>query len=504
LTGVNYEGPYDWHYGVTDAEIGQDFQLFKANDVDRIIINIIWSSIQRNVNPALYNTQNIANIKRVLAKAEQYGISVCVSFFQYWMNTSTGVPSWCIDPWTGLRRYIAIVRDRAIRGYFLEMIGDLVDELKASPAIECWSLLNEPMHSGSYNSSQLSTEREEFHLLIEEGCSVIQARDNRPITVKFTLPYSPWHTGTRGAYPTFVDFNRVMQSLDFMSINTFANPADYGTTRRWQGTTWSEFVQAIQDTKNAGYIFWVGEFGSNKGDEAQRQHYQSVIQIFRDLGVDACYSWAWVHDDGAEAYNVCYSGGLPKPAFYELNITGVPTAPDISVADVTPSRIAVGEGVLCALRLNVTVANQFEYAEFFNVTAYADMNVTAIGDEVVIGRLNGTLPGGNSTTIIFTWNTTEAAKGNYTISVIAAQVAGETETADNSSMCSVSVTTPGDVNGDGVIDAIDMLRIGKAYGSTPGTPDWNANCDIDNDGDADSTDLSTFTANYGETWLPTP
>jgi len=332
-TGVNYEGPYDWYYGLTNAEIGQDFQLFKTNNVNRIIINIIWSSIQKNVSPPSYNTQNIANIKRVLAKAEQYGISVCISFFQYWMNTTTGVPSWCIDPWTGNRRYIAIVRDRTIRGYFLEMIGDLVNEFKGSSAIECWSLLNEPMHSGSYNSSQLSTEREEFHLLIEEGSSVIHNRDNRPVTVKFTLPYSPWHTGTRGAYTSFVDFDRVMQSLDFMSINTFANPADYGTTRKWQGTTWSEFVQAVQDTKNAGYTFWVAEFGNNRGNETQRQHYQSAIRIFHDLGVDACFSWVWVHNGGAEPYNICYIGGLPKPAFYELNLQPP------SISEITTSNI---------------------------------------------------------------------------------------------------------------------------------------------------------------------
>jgi hypothetical protein len=68
----------------------------------------------------------------------------------------------------------------------------------------------------------------------------------------------------------------------------------------------------------------------------------------------------------------------------------------------------------------------------------------------------------------------------------------------------VAVTTPGDVNGDGIIDAIDLFRIGKAYGSTLGTPDWSANCDIDGDDDADSDDLSMCTANYGETWLPSP
>ena len=198
------------------------------------------------------------------------------------------------------------------------MIGDLVDEFKDSPAIECWSLLNEPMHIGSYTAQELATEREEFHLLIEEGVTVIRTRDNRPISVRFTLPYSPWHTGTRGAYDSFVDFDRVMSVLDFMSINTYANPEDQ--TGTWQGTTWSEFFEAVEDTKSAGFDIWVTEFGNNQNDESQGRHYESAIALFQEHDVDACFAWAWVHDDGAEAFNVCYSGGSPRPAFYELNL----------------------------------------------------------------------------------------------------------------------------------------------------------------------------------------
>jgi uncharacterized repeat protein (TIGR02543 family) len=322
-TGINYEGPYDWYYGVTDDYIDKDFQLFKANNVNNIVINIIWSAFQTDVNPASYNSWNIDNVKRVLAKAEQYDINVCISFFQYWMDTTTGVPSWCIDPWTGDRRYIAIVRNATIKEYFLEMVGDLVDEFKGSSAISCWSLLNEPMHSGSYSSDQLLTEREEFHFLIEEGCGVIRERDSRPITVRFTLPYSPWHTRTSGAYDTFVDFERVIQSLDFISINTYANPDDYGTSVTWQGTTWSEFEQAVEDTKSAGKMFWVSEFGNKENNEKQREHYESAVQLFQALGVDACFSWVWVHNTNDELYNICKKGGEPRPAFFELNLGSV-------------------------------------------------------------------------------------------------------------------------------------------------------------------------------------
>ena len=80
---------------------------------------------------------------------------------------------------------------------------------------------------------------------------------------------------------------------------------------------------------------------------------------------------------------------------------------DIAVANVTPSSdtVKIGEQV----SINVTVANEGHYTETFNVTVYA--NTTLIGtltDEILIS--------GSSTTFTITWDTTDIAKGDYTIS----------------------------------------------------------------------------------------
>jgi hypothetical protein len=88
---------------------------------------------------------------------------------------------------------------------------------------------------------------------------------------------------------------------------------------------------------------------------------------------------------------------------------------------VSPSETVVGQGF--STSIDVTVADQGSYTETFKVTAYT--NATSIGSQ------NVTLSSGNSTTITFTWNTTGFAKGNYTISVYAEPVPGETDTADN-------------------------------------------------------------------------
>ena len=53
---------------------------------------------------------------------------------------------------------------------------------------------------------------------------------------------------------------------------------------------------------------------------------------------------------------------------------------------------------------------------------------------------------------------------------------------------------PGDVNGDGKVDASDLLVLSEAYGSALSKPNWNPNCDINGDGKVDASDLYELTA----------
>jgi len=69
------------------------------------------------------------------------------------------------------------------------------------------------------------------------------------------------------------------------------------------------------------------------------------------------------------------------------------------------------------MHINVTVENQGDLTETFNMTLYA--NTTAINQTEI------TLTSGTSTTITLTWNTTAFAKGNYTISAYATPFQGK-------------------------------------------------------------------------------
>jgi len=171
------------------------------------------------------------------------------------------------------------------------------------------------------------------------------------------------------------------------------------------------------------------------------------------------------------------------------------TVHNIAVTSVTPSKTVVGQGY--SLNATVTVANQGDYTETFNVTIYANP---------IIGEIyNIDLTSGNFTTVPFTWNTTGFAKGNYTISAVADTVPNETDTADNSFADGVvHVGVPGNVNyfdGSRMVDMIDLWLIQKYYGAVKGQPGplYVPNYDIDDNGKIDMIDLWIAQKNFGQT-----
>jgi len=107
---------------------------------------------------------------------------------------------------------------------------------------------------------------------------------------------------------------------------------------------------------------------------------------------------------------------------------------DIAVTNVVPSptEVTIGENVI----INVSVENEGHFNETFDVTVYYDG--TAIDTETGISLENGT-----STTLTFTWDTTDVAKDTYTIKAVASAVPDEIDTEDNTSTFDGTVTVRG-------------------------------------------------------------
>jgi len=161
---------------------------------------------------------------------------------------------------------------------------------------------------------------------------------------------------------------------------------------------------------------------------------------------------------------------------------------DVAIINVTALKNVVGQGY--CLYTSVTVANQGDYSEAFNITVYANQTNIATLENV-------TLTSGNSTSVISLWNTTEFACGNYTLSAYVSLVPGETNNADNNlTGGTVYVGIPGDLNADGKVNILDAILLSNAFGASPGSSNWNANADINGDGVVNILDAIILANNF--------
>ena len=56
-----------------------------------------------------------------------------------------------------------------------------------------------------------------------------------------------------------------------------------------------------------------------------------------------------------------------------------------------------------------------------------------------------------------------------------------------------------DINGDTLVNIIDLAAVGAAFGSTPASANWNPNADLNLDNTINIIDLATVAANFGQT-----
>lgn len=168
---------------------------------------------------------------------------------------------------------------------------------------------------------------------------------------------------------------------------------------------------------------------------------------------------------------------------------------DVAVTKVTSLKSVVGRGYVTYI--NVTVANEGDFTETFNVTVHA--NGTAVANQQT-KNMNPAV----RFTLTFTWNTTDLAYGNYTINAYAWPVLGETDTANNNCTCGVQVHVgvPGDVSSstpgayDLRVDIQDIAYIVKLFNIKPDSPSWNPNADLNNDGAVNMKDIAIAIAYY--------
>jgi hypothetical protein len=75
---------------------------------------------------------------------------------------------------------------------------------------------------------------------------------------------------------------------------------------------------------------------------------------------------------------------------------------------------------------------------------------------------------------------TDAVVGDYSVSVSVDN--GEAAATARASFTVKPQANIADVNGDGVVNILDIALVAHAWSSTPGSPRWDPRCDLDGSG----------------------
>jgi PKD repeat protein len=164
---------------------------------------------------------------------------------------------------------------------------------------------------------------------------------------------------------------------------------------------------------------------------------------------------------------------------------------DVAVTDVQVSPNEVYQR--WNVSISVTVANLGEESETFTLTIYYDNNI-------ILTHLIQNLGPEKTLTLNFSWNTKDVAYcHNYTIKASASIVPRESNTNNNSYINGhVKVRIIGDVDGNGAVNVLDLIKASLVFDKTPSDPEWNKFCDINQDNQVNVLDFILIAVHLGE------
>jgi hypothetical protein len=167
---------------------------------------------------------------------------------------------------------------------------------------------------------------------------------------------------------------------------------------------------------------------------------------------------------------------------------------DIAVTNLTISKTRVAQGYCAVIKVDFEERGDYVYP--FNLTVLANSTLV-YSKHIMSTEVNSTL--------VFLWNTTGFAYGNYTMSANAESLLAELDITNNNRSYSfpVHVGVPGDCSGptsgvpDGICSMRDIQFVIARFNARPGDHRWAPYADINEDGVINMRDIQIQIINFG-------
>ncbi len=191
-----------------------------------------------------------------------------------------------------------------------------------------------------------------------------------------------------------------------------------------------------------------------------------------------------------EASAVPYEYDPANNEYIDGTVQILTTIRDVAITNVVPEQNWAYEG--WTIHVNVTAENLGELPETFNVTLFYDSNIIGIYEVVDLAAHTAIF-------IDFVWNTSMAqACNNYTISAEASEIPYEFDPTNNLFIDgNVKIRITGDVDGNGMVNMLDLYLVGLSFGYAVGEPGYNVYADIDRSGIINMIDMWIVARNFG-------
>jgi hypothetical protein len=286
-----------------------------------------------------------------------------------------------------------------------------------------------------------------------------------------------WHTSRFGHYEIMYKiYNGTVWLTDYQLTSLATENTSASLLQTADGVIWVFWDQYNEVVADAADIYYV-QSSNNGGSWSTPTRFTS--DTWEDVWPCA------VQSDDSRVWVVWTSNRTGNwDTFYRNSL-----AHNLAVTDVVPSPLQVYQ--MENVSVSATVHNFGDFGESFTVNCYAN---TTLVDSLVTS-----LASGSWANLVLSWNTSGFSRGNYYVTVEVVPVLGEVYIDDNTEIHeTVRVKFLGDVNDNGFVNVFDMFSLGKAFGSSPGSPNWNEEADMNGDADVDPADLSGLVGNFGK------